>query len=161
MKTLLRLTFVSTLAIFILYSAADAQLLHCDKLQQLIKVAVSDSTLSVIKGSAWDDSGSNYNTSLSLWETVDDSHFQEISYNSSRHSFSYVAQLINDGNGKKEFDEIYKIMQNCLAGNWRLETVNTGHPIKYRFRNPDNNVVVDLFNDLGVVNIVCYRSTKK
>jgi hypothetical protein len=161
MKTFLRLTFVSVLAVFILWGDAYAQLLHCDNLQQLVKIAVSDSTLSSIKGAAWDDSKSNYNTSLSLWDVIDDTHFQEISFNSARHRFSYVGQLINEGDGKKEFNEIAKIMQSCLTGNWRMEVISSGYPVKYRFRNPGNNVVLDLFNSLGVVNIICYRNAKK
>jgi hypothetical protein len=161
MKTLLRLTFLGALTIFILHGAACGQILHCDKLQQLVKVAAADSTLSSIKGTAWDDSGSNYNTLLSLWDTVDDVHFQEISFDSTRHNFYYVGQLINEGNGKKEFSEILKIVQNCLAVNWSMEVVNTEYPVKYRFRSHDNHLIVDLFNNLGVINVVCYMNKKR
>lgn len=162
MKALLRCLFVTALGIFVLSASSDAQLLNCDKLQKLVKVVAEDSTLNAIKGDVRDDTGSDYVALISLWYVADDDHFQDILFDKTGHRFFYHTEFINKGDGRKEFSEIAKTMQTCLGSSWTLTLKDTGYDgSQHIFRNIDNNVVVNLYNDGGVICISCYATAKK
>ncbi len=137
---------------------ASAQKISCDSLQQIIKIAASDSTFSSIKGSLIKSNTIKtlirHTAALSLWQDPDDLYEETIDYNTIDHSYRYTAIADEDS----PVNEILGALKSCLGDKWvvKTEAKDADDTVSY-FKNITNYVVVRVEALIGLATVEIYN----